>query len=55
MEFIAGMIVGAVLTLGAVFGFKFYTKTNTHESLLAESLGKDFDEKPRLVVKAKGK
>ena len=53
MEFIAGMIVGAVLTLVAVFGFKFYTRTNTHEALLADSLGKEFDEAPRLKEKAK--
>ena len=52
MEFLTGMIVGSLLTVTAIFGYKFYFRVEEKDKLLAESQGKEFEEKIRL--KAKG-
>ena len=53
MEFLAGMIVGSILNFAVVFGYKFYFRTEEKDKLLAESQGKEFEEKIRLKEKGK--
>lgn len=53
MEFLSGMIVGSVLTIVSAFGFKFYTRTEKKDELLADIQGKEFREEIRLEEKKK--
>ena len=53
MEFLAGMIVGAIVSLATVFGYKFYFRVEEKDKLLAEASGKEFEEKIRLKEKGK--
>ena len=53
MEFFSGMIVGSVLTIVVAFGFKFYSRTEKKDVLIADSLGKEFKEEIRLEEKKK--
>lgn len=53
MEFFSGMVVGSVITVIAAFGFKFYTRTEKKDDLIADSLGKEFKEEIRLEPKTK--
>jgi hypothetical protein len=53
MEFLAGMIVGSLLTIGSGFVFKFYKTSEEKDRLLAEAAGRKFEEKIRLEPKDK--
>ena len=53
MEFVSGFVVGSVVTVIAQFAYKFYTRTEEKDKLLAQETGKDFEEKIRLVSKQK--
>ena len=44
MEFLAGMVMGVILTIGSSFTFGFYNKSEKKDELLAKSLDKQFHE-----------
>lgn len=53
MEFVTGLLLGSLLTLGAIVGYQFYFRTEKKDELLADTLGKKFEEKLRLEPKEK--
>lgn len=51
--FIAGMIVGSVLTVVGSCGYLFIQKSTEKDELLATSIGKKFEDGLRLIGVAK--
>ena len=50
-EFFGGFLTGAFVLAVVAVGFKFYHRTEAKDAAVADSLGKTFEEKIRLVPK----